>query len=142
MVKEIGEENCGITIDFGHALVAYENVAESVAILKKYGNKLFHVHMNDNYGFWDDDMIVGSIHTIPYIEFLYWLKKTEYLGWISIDQYPYREESRNAVNESIQWMVALNTVMNRMDEAEVERVIKSGDAVESNKMLRKYVLGI
>lgn len=142
MINEIGEANCGVTIDYGHALVAYENVAESVAMLKKYGDKLFHIHMNDNYGFWDDDMIVGSIHTIPYVEFLYWLKVTDYKGWISTDQYPYREDGRNAVNESIQWMVALNSVMNRMDEEEVRRVIKAGDAVESAKMLRKYLFSM
>lgn len=142
IVKEIDEQNCGVTIDFGHALVAYENVAESVAVLKKYGNKLFHIHMNDNYGFWDDDMITGSIHTIPYLEFLYWLNRTGYKGWISMDQYPYREDGQKAVNESIEWIMALNAVMNRMDENEVEQVIKSGDAVLSNSMLRKYILGV
>lgn len=26
MVNEVGESNCGITIDYGHALVAYENL--------------------------------------------------------------------------------------------------------------------
>jgi sugar phosphate isomerase/epimerase len=139
MVKEINEENCGVTIDYGHAMVAYENVAESVAMLSKYGNKLFHLHMNDNYGYWDDDMITGSIHTIPYLEFLYWLKVTNYEGWISMDQYPYREDGQKAVNESIQWLVALNKVMNRMDENEVRRVVKLGDATESSKMLRKYM---
>jgi sugar phosphate isomerase/epimerase len=141
MVKEINEENCGITIDYGHALVAYENVAESVAMLKKYGDKLFHLHMNDNYSFWDDDMIVGNIHTIPYIEFFYWLKKTNYKGWISTDQYPYREDGKKAVSESIQWMVTLNEIANRMDNEEVRNIIKSGDATESSKMLRKYMFG-
>ncbi len=141
MVHTINEENCGVTIDYGHALVAYENVAESVAILKKYGNKLFHIHMNDNYGFWDDDMIVGTIHTIPYIEFLYWLKRTDYKGWISMDQYPYREDGKKAVEESIHWMTTLNKVMNRMDIDEVEKIMHEGDATEASKMLRKYMFG-
>lgn len=141
MVKEIGEENCGVTIDTGHAEVAYENVAESIAILNKYGNKLFHMHVNDNYGFWDDDMIAGSIHTIPYIELFYWLKRTNYQGWISTDQYPYREDGRDAVNESVQWFAALMDVVNRMDEEEVERVIKGGNAVESSRLMRKYIFG-
>ena len=142
MVKEIGEDNCGVTIDYGHALVAYENVAESVAVLKKYGNRLFHLHMNDNYGYWDDDMIAGAVHTIPYIELLYWLKRTDYQGWISMDQYPYREDGQKAVNESIQWLAALNAVVNRMDKKEVNGVIMSGDATESSRMLRKYLLGM
>lgn len=141
MVNAIDEENCGVTIDYGHALVAYENPAESVAILKKYGDKLFHLHMNDNYGFWDDDMIVGSIHTIPYLEFLYWLKATGYKGWISTDQYPYREDGQKAVRESIEWLVALNGVMNRMDDARVQGIFASGDATEASRMLREYMFG-
>ena len=141
MVKEIDESNCGVTLDTGHAEVAYENIAESVAILKKYGDKLFHVHVNDNYGFWDDDMITGSIHTIPFIEFFYWLKRTNYQGWISTDQYPYREDGREAVNESVQWFVTFMDIVNSMDDSEVERVIKSGNAPEASHMMRKYIFG-
>lgn len=141
MVNAIGEPNCGVTIDFGHALVAYENVAESVAVLKKYGDKLFHMHMNDNYGYWDDDMIAGSVNTIATLEMLYWLKRTGYAGWLSMDQYPYREDGRDAVDESVRWLAAMDAVVDGMDGAEVERVIKSGNAVEASRMLRKLILG-
>ncbi len=140
MVNAVNEQNCGVTIDFGHALVAYENVAESVAILKKYGDKLFHIHMNDNYGYWDDDMIAGSINTIHYLEFLYWLRRTGYEGWISMDQYPYRENGKKAVEESVKWLAAFEEIIDGMDTNEVECLIKKGDAVESSRMLRKYLL--
>lgn len=141
MVKEIGAENCGVTIDYGHAAVAYENVAESVAILKKYGNKLFHLHFNDNYCLWDDDMIAGSVHTIAYLELFYWLKKTGYDKWMSTDQYPYREDGRDAVNESVKWMKAYIKAVNQMDEALVEDVIHSGNACRGSKMLREIIFG-
>ncbi len=141
MVREIGADNCGITIDYGHAQVAYENVAESVAVLKKYGNKLFHLHLNDNYCFWDDDMIVGSIHTIPFIELFYWLKKTGYDRWISTDQYPYREDGRNAVNESVRWMETFAGIAGRMDEDETEEIINSGDACKASAYMRKVLFG-
>ena len=89
--------------------------------------------------FWDDDMIAGSIHTIPYFEFMYRLKKTSYNGWISTKQYPYREDGKEVVAESIKWMKAFVDVVNRMDENLVENVIKSGDAVKRSQMLRKYI---
>jgi xylose isomerase len=139
MVKEIDAENCGVTLDYGHAVLSYENVAESVAILKKYGDKLFHVHMNDNNMFWDDDMIVGSVNTIAYIEFLYWLKMTDYKGYISMDQYPYREDGKQAVEESIGWLDALYEIVERIPEDEIEALYRTGNATESNKMLRKYM---
>ncbi len=141
MVKEIGLDNVGVTIDYGHATTAYENVAESIAVLKKYGDKLFHLHMNDNYGYWDDDMILGSIHTIPFIEMCYWIKKTGYNGWISTDQYPYREDGRDACNETIEWLKIMFDVANNMDEQEVEAVINSGNAVEGSRLMRKCIFG-
>lgn len=142
MVNSIGADNCGVTIDYGHASVAYENVAESVAVLKKYGNKLFHMHMNDNYGFWDDDMIAGTIHTVPYLELFYWLKKTGYQGWISTDQYPYRENSRDAVDETVRWTEAFLDTVEKMDENEVEDIIREGNASRASRFLRKYILSV
>ena len=38
------------------------------------------------------------------LNFFYWLKKTGYGGYISTDQYPYREDGRDAVNETVRWM--------------------------------------
>jgi hypothetical protein len=52
--------------------VAGENVAEAAVMLSMYGDKLFHLHFNDNYRFWDDDMIVGSVHFVEYVELLFW----------------------------------------------------------------------
>ena len=80
LINRIGKDNIGVVLDVGHALCAYENVAESVALCSLFGNKLFHLHLNDNYRYWDDDMMVGSVHIIEYLELIYWLKKTEYRG--------------------------------------------------------------
>ena len=139
MVKEINEPNCGVTIDYGHAAVAYENVAESVALIKKYGDKLFHVHMNDNYGFWDDDMITGAIHTIPFVEFFYWLKKTNYTGYISTDQYPYREDGRDAVDESVRWFEVFDELVSKIDDHEIEKIYATGNACEISAYMRKLL---
>jgi len=76
LVKEIGLDNVGVTIDTGHGFVAGENVSEAVVILQEYGKKLFHMHFNDNYTSWDDDMIVGSVHFPLYVELIYWLRET------------------------------------------------------------------
>ena len=97
--------------------------------------------MNDNYGFWDDDMIAGSIHTIPFIEFFYWLKKTGYNGYISTDQYPYREDGRAAVNETVRWMDIFASLVNRIDDKKMEEIFKTGNACEVSAMLRNLMFG-
>lgn len=91
-LKEVNRDNVGITVDFGHCIIAHENPAEAIAACKIYGDKLFHVHVNDNFGVWDDDCITSTEHIIETMEFMYWLKKTNYDGWFSFDQYTPRLE--------------------------------------------------
>ena len=141
MLEDIKCENAGIALDYGHAALGYENPAESVAMCKMYGDRLKHIHINDNYGVWDDDMIVGSANPLPYIEFLYWLKKTDYSGYITFDQFPYREDGRDAVAESSEWMTYLINLVDRADMAEIESVIATRSAVEASKLMRKIMKG-
>ena len=141
MLEDIKCENAGIALDYGHAALGYENPAESVAMCKMYGDRLKHIHINDNYGVWDDDMIVGSANPLPYIEFLYWLKKTDYSGYITFDQFPYREDGRDAVAESSEWMTYLINLVDKADMAEIESVIATRSAVEASKLMRKIMKG-
>lgn len=135
-----GLENVGVTIDVGHSLEAYENVAEAVCAASERG-RLKHLHINDNYRLWDDDMITGSIHTIEYIELFFWLKRLGYDGYISIDQYPYREDSLAAAQESICWMQALERAADRIDMEKMNAILKKQDAVASTRYLREILFG-
>ncbi|MDD3904446.1 MAG: sugar phosphate isomerase/epimerase family protein [Sphaerochaeta sp.] len=136
LAKETGLPNVGVTIDTGHALVAGENVAESIVILQEYGRKLFHMHFNDNYGNWDDDMIVGSVHFPLYVEALFWLKETKYTGWLSMDQYPYREDGQGALSESVAFLQMIESKLNDQVLSELRELVNTGDAVKSQRWLR------
>ena len=131
IAKEINLPNVGLTIDVGHSWVAYENVAEAVVMLNMYGEKLFHIHFNDNYGFWDDDMIVGAVHLVEYLELLFWLKETGYTGWYSMDQYPYRENAQAALRESIEFLKGIDRLLTADAMGELREIIKKGDATRS-----------
>jgi xylose isomerase len=135
---ETGKKNVGVTIDTGHAYVGGEVVAEAIVLAKRAGNKLMHMHFNDNFTSWDDDMMVGSVHSTAYIETLLYLDRCNYTGWLSMDQYPYREEAAGAIGESIEWLVKFDTIV-QQHKAELERVIHLGDAVETSRLLRKIM---
>ncbi|MDF1568713.1 MAG: sugar phosphate isomerase/epimerase [Spirochaetaceae bacterium] len=140
VAEDTGAENVGVCIDVGHALNAYENVAESIVILQERGKKLFHMHFNDNYRSWDDDMIVGSVHFVEYIEMLYWLRETGYDGWYSMDQYPYREDGAGAIDASVQFLRSLETLMDDSAMEEIRGLIHRGDPIEASHWLRKKIL--
>jgi xylose isomerase len=139
LLEKIKKDNVGIVLDVGHALFAYENMAESVALCNLYENKLFHLHLNDNYRIWDDDMMVGSVHLQEYLELIYWLKRTNYNGWYSLDIFPYREDGIGSARESINWIKEMIKAVNSIADEEIEKVLKEGDAVKSLELLRKMI---
>ena len=138
--KETGCSNVGVTIDTGHSFVGGENVSESVVLAKRAGNLLYHMHFNDNHGSWDDDMIVSSVHFTCYVELLFWLRKTGYEGWLSMDQYPYREDAVDAISESILWVKKYEQIVDQYFD-EIESLIKLNNAVETSRFMRKLITG-
>ena len=139
MALETGLENVGVCIDVGHSLMASENVAEAAVLLQNHGERLFHMHFNDNYRTWDDDMIVGSLHTVEYFELLFWLKETGYAGWYSMDQYPYREDGAAAVRESVSFLRQVENLLTVDRRNEMRQLIAEGDATASTRWMRELL---
>ncbi len=141
IAKETGLANVGVTIDTGHALAGYENLAESAVILSDYGKKLFHMHFNDNYRSWDDDMIVGSVHFTEYVELLFWLKEIGYDSWYSMDQYPYREDGQEALRASVEFLQGVDAMLDVRSMAELRAIVAKGDPIESTRWIRGKLFG-
>ncbi len=138
MAQETGCDNVGVTMDTGHAFVAGENPAEAVVLAKRAGNRLFHMHFNDNHASWDDDMIVGTVHSVVFLELLYWLDRCGYDGWLSMDQYPYREDAAGAIGESIQWLVKFDGIL-QANRAKLDEIVALGDPVQTSRTLRSLL---
>ena len=140
LASETGRPNVGVTIDTGHAFVAGEGVGEAIVLARRAGNRLFHMHFNDNHGLWDDDMIVGSVHSVCFLELLYWLDRCDYSGWLSMDQYPYREDAPGAIAESILWLNRFDGILQE-NRPEIDELVAAGNAVATSRFLRKNLLG-
>jgi sugar phosphate isomerase/epimerase len=128
----------GVTIDTGHAFVGGEVVGESIVLAKRCGNRLLHMHFNDNHATTDDDMIAGSVHSICYLEILYWLDRCRYTGWLSMDQYPYREDAAGAIGESILWLRQFSAIL-EANRSKIDQLVKQQDAVATSRFLRTVI---
>jgi xylose isomerase len=140
-LEKVNKPNVGAMIDVGHALMAYEDAAESAALLHYFGNKLFYMHFNDNWRLWDDDMTVGMVHTVETLELLYWLDRVGYHGWYALDIFPYRENGVRAASESIKWIQALHGLLNKIGRDKIAQVIASGDAMDASALIRQGLFG-
>jgi sugar phosphate isomerase/epimerase len=139
VARETGLPNVGVTIDTGHSFVAGENIAEAAVFLSHFGAKLFHLHFNDNYRSWDDDMMVGSVHFVEYIELMFWLKEIGYDGWLSMDQYPYREDGKGALQGSVEFLQGIEAMLDDSARAEIRAIIARGEAVEAMAWFRSKI---
>ena len=141
LIDKVNRPNVGAMIDVGHSLMAYESTAESAALLQYFGSKLFYMHFNDNWRLWDDDMTVGSVHTIEMLELLFWLDHIGYSGWYALDIFPYRENGMQAAKESIRWIQGLHGLLDKIGRERLSAVIESGDAMAASALLREALLG-
>jgi len=76
-IEEMGTDNVGVLLDFGHSLYGGESPAEAAQMAIDRG-KLFAIDVNDNFRGWDDDMVVGSVHLIETLEFFHTLQRNNW----------------------------------------------------------------
>lgn len=84
LCEKVGASNLGITLDFGHALVAGETPAAEVALALK-AQRLFYLHFNDNNRIWDWDMLPATINLWDLVETLFYLERAQWNGWFAYD---------------------------------------------------------
>jgi xylose isomerase len=135
-----GLSNVGGLLDIGHSMAAGENMAEAAALLAEFGY-LDYLHLNDNYRAWDDDMMVASVNIPETLELVYWLKKLDYGGWLTLDIFPYREEKIPVVKNCFAWLVALSAAVDKAGLESIGAVVAKGDANESVALVRKMLVG-
>jgi xylose isomerase len=107
--REVGADNLGVTLDIGHAILAGERPAQSVALLHRAG-KLFYVHLNDNDRNWDWDMLPGSYNLWEFVEFLYYLQEVGY----DDDWYAYDVMSKEI--DSVQTFSTVTRLTRKMEK--------------------------
>jgi L-rhamnose isomerase len=138
--SELGLPNLGAYLDFGHALMAKEIPADTVALLMR-SRRLVGVHVNDNYGIEDNDLMVGSIHFWTTLEFLVALKRYGYQGWLSLDIVPRRESPVKASAQSIVNLRNMLRLADRLDLAELAKAQAEQDAVVAQRLVQHLLAG-
>jgi len=141
LIEEVDRKNVAVLLDLGHASEGGENPAESIALLQRPGvRKLAYMHFNDNWHAWDDDMMVGSVHQAELLEVMYWLMRTNYRGWFTLDIFPYREDGVKAASESIAWLEGVRRIIERVGLKAIGELVRRADATEVSRFLRECFL--
>jgi len=119
LINDVGLENVGGVIDVGHAFMAQESIAESLVILDSH-NKLYQIHLNENYKDADPDMIFGTINFWEILEFFYYLNKTSFEGWSSIDIIVPRDDRVKSLDLGVKIIWKYKKLADKLTEHEKE----------------------
>jgi xylose isomerase len=116
LIADVGRPNLGVTLDFGHLLMARENPGQSAAMALR-DKKMFGLQLNDSYGHADDGLLVGSIHLAETLELAYYLVRDGYTGTFYFDTDPVRENPVRECEANIRRMTALMAIAAKLVEA-------------------------
>lgn len=131
-------ENLGVTLDFGHSMMAKENPAEAAALLLKY-KKLAHIHLNDNSRDWDDDLFTSSYHLWETLELLYYLQQNNYTGWLGFDITPKREDQIKVVEYCIKTVKRLLAYLDTIDNEKIKEGFRKTDVLSNYEYLSSKI---
>lgn len=119
-----GAENLGVTLDIGHSLLAGERPSQAAALLARAG-RLFYVHLNDNDGAWDWDMLPGTYHLWQTVELLYTLDKLGYDNdWYAFDVAPKEIDTVENFIAAMGLTRKLEEIVARIDSRHMEQLMK------------------
>ena len=138
--QSVGAENLGVTLDLGHALLAGERPAQSVALLAR-ADKLFYVHLNDNDRNWDWDMIPGAFNVWDTVEFFYYLQEVGYADdWYAYDVMSKEIDTVETFSVATRLTRKLEALASRIDRAQMAEILAARNPARALDYLYSAVL--
>jgi sugar phosphate isomerase/epimerase len=138
-IQQIGLDNVGVLLDFGHALYGGESPADSAQLLIDHG-LLYGMDVNDNLRGWDDDLVVGTVHITEIFEYFYTLKINGWEGVWQLDQFPFREDTVEAARLSIRFLKALHRALDALDIDALREAQARQDALAAQRLVQTALL--
>ena len=140
LIKSLDVDNVGGALDIGHSFFAGEKPAESLAIYSKY-NKLYQIHLNDNYRDADPDLLFGTINFWDTLEFFYWLSKTNYEGWLNIDTVSARDDRAKMLELAVKLIKDYERLANKLSEHSdiIDENLVNHNFVDNMMLIRKVI---
>jgi xylose isomerase len=118
-----GADNLGVTLDIGHALYTGERPAQSAVLLSR-AKRLFYVHLNDNDGRWDWDMLPGAYHFWEFVEMLYYLRQLGYDDdWYAFDVFPKEIDTVETFKAVTTLTRKLEEIVRRIDQEQMQALL-------------------
>jgi len=140
LCEEIGLDNIGLTVDTGHALYVGETPAQMVSLAAS-ANRLFLVHINDNYRNWDWDLMPGTVNYWDWLETLLVLDEVGYDSWLVSDVFPARTDPIETLSASYRTIQYAERLLDKFGREKLRELIRQRDVIQVFDGFQKLMLG-
>ncbi len=140
LCEQVGADNIGVTIDTGHALYAAETTAQAFA-LAAAANRLYLVHINDNYRNWDWDLMPGSVNFWDWLEAVLMLEELKYDGWLVSDVFPARTNPVDTLSASYRAIVNAEKLLDKFGRDRLRSLIANRQVIQVFDEFQKLMIG-
>lgn len=139
-INDVGCENLGCALDVGHALMAGESLAESLTLIDSH-RKIFQIHLNDNYKDADPDMVLGTVNFWEILEFFYYLNKTDYKSWSTLDIISARDDRVKTLELAVKMTKLFKNLADKLSENDnkIEKNLKGYHFADNMDMITEIL---
>ena len=138
MLKDAGVAQSGVTIDFGHSLLAKENPAQVLALCEQAGVD-YYLHTNDNDHYFDWDLTAGSRNFLHTVEFLFWAREFGYDRYFTADASPRIFDMVGFFTEHAAMKTAIWDLVGRLDRTKYRRLMAEERYGDLLTLVRKEI---
>jgi xylose isomerase len=140
LCEQIGLDNVGLTVDLGHALYVGETPAQ-VLSLAADAERLFLVHINDNYRNWDWDLMPGTVNYWDWLESLLVLDQVGYDGWLVSDVFPARTDPVETLSACYRTIQYSERLLDKLGRERLRERVRQGNVIQVFDELQQLMLG-
>lgn len=138
LLKEIGNQNTGVTIDMGHSLQSQENPAQMLTTIYESGFDAY-IHTNDNDTKADWDLVGASRHFLHYVEMMFWAQQVGYDKFFTTDASPRIFDVVDFFNRHSEVTRGAYELAGKLNQKQILEMMKTEDYSGLMKMVNKDI---
>lgn len=140
LIHDVGAENLGVTIDYGHSIYAGEHPAEALSMLHHSGHP-YYIHINDNDKTWDWDFFTGSHTLLEYVEFVYYMKEFGYEDYVTSDTHPTRWDMKRMFEINARLTDKIWSLLDTAGMDGIRKLVDNEDYPTTWRFIEERILG-
>lgn len=138
LLNEVANESTGVTIDFGHSLLAKENPAQVLALCEQSGID-YYLHTNDNDWNFDWDLIGASRNFLHTAEFFFYAKEFGYDKFFTADASPRIFDMVGFFQQHVQMNLAIWNLIEGLDRQQYRKMMAEERYIDLMEKVRKEI---